>query len=187
MARDGARQRIRDCQYRKPSIIMDSKDQRPGTTVAANASRYQVGDGRKRGKGGSKPRITANDEKVLAVLMPQNATDIAVIAGIPYRTTAAILNKPHVQAEIQNRLQGRLKSTIAIKALDIYDDLMRNAESEHVRAQLATDALAQSGVRRTIDRAEQRSAGASVTLNINLNATDASAGVVIDNVDISKT
>jgi hypothetical protein len=62
----------------------------------------------------------------------------------------------------------------------VYDMLMTSAESEHVRMDLAKDVLAQAGVRRTIDRADQRTAGASVTLNINLNGADTTAGIVVD-------
>lgn len=134
-------------------------------------------------KGGSVARLTENDEKVIAVMLPRTGSEIAKAAGIPERTAYAIMDKPLVHAEIQRRLSHRVKTAIAIKAVDVYAGLLENAESEHVRADLAKDAMAQTGVRRTIDRADIRPANVSVQLNINLGPVNTTAGDVIEHID----
>jgi hypothetical protein len=150
--------------------------------TAPRPGQYGSGNQNRVGRNGSKPRITKNVERLLAVLIPQSAAQAARTANMPARTAQALLAKPHVQEAIRERLQAQMKTSSVVNGMAVYDSLMLNAESEHVRMDLAKDVLAQAGVRRTIDRADTRQGSASVTLNINLNGADTTAGVVVDHV-----
>jgi hypothetical protein len=83
-----------------------------------NSGQYGQGNAGKPGRNGSKPRITANVEKLLAVLIPQSAAEAARTAGLPARTAQAMLAKPHIQEAIRDRLQApQASSTVWLSTI----------------------------------------------------------------------
>lgn len=90
------------------------------------------------------------------------------------RTLHKAKASPHFRTHFQSLARDKLFTEIVPDALHVYGDLIRSAESDYVRADLAKDALAQAGVRDRLDGAQRPAATGGVRISfITVNAQNA--------------
>lgn len=89
-------------------------------------------------------------------------------------------------AHLRSLARGRIKSTLALKALHRFDKLI-DAESEYVAADIAKDVLAQAGVRERVDGAVRPAATGGVRITFISSAAQPGATAVQIDVDTAQT